>query len=128
MLLVLVRIAGCTAYPLLAHVSNSRSSALNAFLLLCRYASESLSFGVMDACLFQSFSRELKLRPNSWSNQLPAVVRYVRGKEHSRLPMPAAGDELGLRMNYFTQVWYCWSGWHSWQRLAGFVGLGSQHQ
>uniref|UniRef100_A0A383WA51 Thioredoxin domain-containing protein n=1 Tax=Tetradesmus obliquus TaxID=3088 RepID=A0A383WA51_TETOB len=68
-----------------------------------KYASESLSFGVMDACLFQSFSRELKLRPNSWSNQLPAVVRYVRGKEHSRLPMPAAGDELGLRMNYFTQ-------------------------
>jgi hypothetical protein len=58
----------------------------------------------MDACLWQSFCREIKLRPNSWSNQLPAVVRYVNGRETARLPVPGAGDDLGLRLNHFTQV------------------------
>ncbi|KAF6255841.1 hypothetical protein COO60DRAFT_1702605 [Scenedesmus sp. NREL 46B-D3] len=53
-----------------------------------KYSSEALHFGVMDACLWQSFCRELKLQANSWNNQLPAVVRYVRGKEQARLPAP----------------------------------------
>jgi hypothetical protein len=58
----------------------------------------------MDACLWPSFSRELKLRPNAWSNQLPAVVRYTKGRETARLPVPKAGDDLGLRGNYFHKV------------------------
>jgi hypothetical protein len=74
------------------------------FPLLCRYWSEALSFGVMDACLWPGFCKELKLRPQGWSSQLPAVVRYVRGKEQARLPAPGAGDEMGLRPNFISQV------------------------
>jgi hypothetical protein len=58
----------------------------------------------MDACLWPGFCKELKLRPQGWSSQLPAVVRYVRGKEAARLPAPGAGDDLGLRPNFISQV------------------------
>jgi hypothetical protein len=77
--------------------------------LLCSYWSEALSFGVMDACLWPGFCKELKLQPQGWTSQLPAVVRYVRGKEQDRLPAPGTGDELGLRPNFISQVLSGWS-------------------
>lgn len=78
-------------------------AAAPAFLEVAEeFASPKLKFGSFDVCVWPRTAAELKLTSNTWSNQLPAVVLFERGKEWGRLPPASVANDPSKR-NYYTR-------------------------
>ncbi|GBG00338.1 hypothetical protein Rsub_13070 [Raphidocelis subcapitata] len=64
------------------------------------FASSKLRFGTFDVCVFPRAAMEAKLNTNTWSNQLPTVVLYEKGREWARLPPAEAINNPSKPNNY----------------------------
>lgn len=84
--------------------SHSESTAMApAFAGLARrYAGSRLRFGAMDALLWPSVTKELKVAPTAFGAQLPTLLLFNKGKEAGRIPRPEDIDDYGLKRNTFT--------------------------
>jgi hypothetical protein len=68
-----------------------------------RFASSKLKFGAFDVGVWPRAAMEAKLNTNTWSNQLPTVVLYEKGREWGRLP-PAEAINNPSKPNNYTRV------------------------
>jgi hypothetical protein len=68
-----------------------------------RFSSPKLRFGVFDVCVWPGAAAELKIGSNTWSNQLPTVVLFDKGKEWGRLPAEAVLSNP-FKKNAYTKV------------------------
>lgn len=66
-----------------------------------RFSSGKLRFGAFDVSIWPRAAAEVRMTCNTWSNQLPAVVLYEKGKEWGRLP-PVGSDPS--KRNYYRTV------------------------
>jgi hypothetical protein len=60
-------------------------------------------------CVWPSAAKGLKLSSNTWSNTLPSVLMFEKGREWGRLPSEAVAGDPSKR-NYYTRVGSGWGG------------------
>ncbi|KIZ05456.1 hypothetical protein MNEG_2500 [Monoraphidium neglectum] len=78
--------------------STSVAAAPSFLQVASEFSSGKLRFGAFDVSIWPRAAAEVRMTCNTWSNQLPAVVLYEKGKEWGRLP-PVGSDPS--KRNYY---------------------------
>lgn len=83
--------------------SNSVAAAPAFLEIANEFSSPKLCFGAFDICAWPQTAAEMRLSCNTWSNQLPSVMMFQKGKEWGRLPPASAANDPG-KTNYYTRA------------------------